>query len=87
MSFIYSYMTAVPEMEPEEFDVCPILLTQPQEDRWTPLHLSTPFLERIDKVPVTVSMLKDGGHYPVEEAALDQLHKAMTQFIESALLY
>ena len=27
-------------LEPEEFDVCPVLLTQPEKDRWTPQHLS-----------------------------------------------
>ncbi len=81
MAFIYSYMTAAPEIEPEKFDVCPVLLTQPEKDRWTPQHLSTPFLKRIKKVPVSVVILENGGHYPVEEPALEQLHGAMLKFI------
>ena len=32
MKFIDSYMNAVPEIEPESFDICPILLTQPNKD-------------------------------------------------------
>lgn len=82
MCFLYSYMTYTPELEPEEFDVCPILLTQPEKDRWTPLYLSVPFLNRIKQVPVTVKKLKNGSHYPVEETALEQLHMHILEFIK-----
>lgn len=85
MKFIYSYMTTGPEIEPEDFDVCPILLTQPDQDKWTPLHLSKPFLNRIKKVPVKMVKLENGGHYPVEQPALDQLHEAMLNFMNSNL--
>jgi alpha-beta hydrolase superfamily lysophospholipase len=37
--FLADYMTYAPAVEPEAFDTCPILLTQPAEDRWTPLRL------------------------------------------------
>ena len=53
MTFLDSYIEYRPAVEPEDFDVCPILLTQPGEDRWTPLHLSEIFLSRIGRVPVT----------------------------------
>ena len=81
MKFIHSYMEYTPETSPEDFDFCPILLTQPEKDRWTPLHLSKPFLDRIKKVPVTITILENGGHYPVEPPALDQLHRNITTFI------
>lgn len=81
MKFIHSYMTAKPFIEPESFDICPILLTQPEKDRWTPLHLSNPFLDKINKVPVKIVELKNGGHYPVEKPALDQLHAEILDFI------
>lgn len=42
MKFIDSYSNYQPAIEPEDFSICPILLTQPDQDRWTPLHLSTP---------------------------------------------
>ena len=32
-------MTHAPAIEPEAFDACPVLLTQPAQDRWTPLPL------------------------------------------------
>jgi alpha-beta hydrolase superfamily lysophospholipase len=37
--FLADYMTYVPAAEPEAFTACPVLLTQPAEDRWTPQEL------------------------------------------------
>lgn len=85
MKFIASYMNYEPAAAPEDFDVCPVLLTQPEKDRWTPLHLSQPFLEKIKKVPVTITTLENGGHYPVEETALDQLNAAILDFLAENL--
>lgn len=82
MKFIHSYMTYQPETEPEKFDICPVLLTQPENDKWTPLYLSEPFLNRIRNVPVTIKRLENGSHYPVEKMALEQLHAYITEFIE-----
>ena len=83
MKFIYSYMTAKPDIEPENFDICPILLTQPERDRWTPLNLSTSFLNKIEKVPVKIMILQEGGHYPIESKALKQLHQYSLEFINN----
>lgn len=83
MRFISSYMNYVPEIQPEDFEICPILLTQPELDRWTPLHLSQPFLDRIKKVAVKTVLLQSGGHYPVEQTALDQMHETILEFILS----
>ena len=44
LAFLNSYMEHVPNTEPDAFNICPVLLTQPAEDRWTPLSLSRPFL-------------------------------------------
>ena len=79
--FLDTYMHPRPAAEPEDFDVCPILLTQPAEDRWTPLHLSELFLRRISKVPVKKVMLENAGHYPIEEPGLTQMHDAILQFV------
>lgn len=80
LAFLTSYSGYVPALEPEEFDVCPILLTQPARDRWTPLHLSNLFLDRIKKVPVRKVMLDNAGHYPIEQPGLRQMHDAIVQF-------
>ena len=85
MRFIDSYGNYQPAMEPEEFNVCPILLTQPEKDRWTPLHLSTPFLDRMKKVEVKVVNLENGGHFPVEQPALDQMLVAIVEFINKVI--
>lgn len=81
MTFLSSYLAYRPGVEPEEFDVCPILLTQPGEDRWTPLHLSRLFLDRLDRVPVTTVILEGAGHYPIEQPGLDQMVDAIDAFI------
>lgn len=81
MAFMLSYMTYVPEMEAKDFDICPILLTQPEKDRWTPQFLSDSFLDEMKKVKVTKTILKNGSHYPIEPEALAELHKYTLEFI------
>lgn len=80
MGFLSSYLAYRPTVEPESFDVCPILLTQPAEDRWTPLHLSEPFLKRVRKVSVKTVMLEGAGHYPLEQPGLSQMVDAIDAF-------
>lgn len=80
IAFLDSYLNYQPAMEPEEFNVCPILLTQPAADRWTPRHLSELVLDRVAQVPVTVVELENGSHYPIEETALRQMVDAVDAF-------
>ncbi|GAA1481282.1 alpha/beta fold hydrolase [Gordonia sinesedis] len=80
VAFLDSYLNYRPAVAPEDFDVCPVLLTQPAKDRWTPLELSTPFLNRIGRVPVTTVMLERAGHYPLELPGLDQMVDAIAAF-------
>ncbi|MHA7601271.1 alpha/beta hydrolase [Alicycliphilus sp. T452] len=82
LAFLSSYLVYRPVVNPEDFDICPILLTQPAEDRWTPLHLSEPFLRRIDKVRVQTVMLDRAGHYPLEEPGLSQMVDAIDGFYQ-----
>ncbi|MGM9445019.1 alpha/beta hydrolase [Streptomyces murinus] len=79
--FLDRYMNYAPAVEPEDFDACPVLLTQPAEDRWTPHHLSVPVLSRITKVPVDTVMLDNAGHYPLEEPGLRQMRDAIADFV------
>lgn len=81
--FLDSYLNYAPALEPEDFSVCPILLTQPGQDRWTPLALSKPFLSRILHVPVKIVMLDNAGHYPLEQPGLQQLKNAIMTFLSS----
>ncbi|WP_010623025.1 alpha/beta hydrolase [Paucilactobacillus suebicus] len=82
MRFMNDYMTYSPDIEPEHFTVCPILLTQPDADKWTPQRLSDPFLDRITHVSVTKRKLRNGSHYPIEETALTDLHKYILEFLK-----
>ena len=84
IKFLNSYMNYQPKYEISSFTQCPVLLTQPAEDHWTPLELSKPVLERLS-VPHKVVMLPQGGHYPVEAAALEQLRKSSIEFIQQNL--
>jgi pimeloyl-ACP methyl ester carboxylesterase len=81
LRFLDRYMNYAPAVEPQDFQACPVLLTQPAEDRWTPLHLSTPFLSRITKVSVDTVMLDNSGHYPLEEPGLQQMQDAIADFV------
>lgn len=82
VAFLDSYLSYVPALQPEDFDVCPVLLTQPAADRWTPRHLADSFLQRITRVPVEVVMLENAGHYPLEQPGLDQLVATVAAFCE-----
>lgn len=79
--FLTSYASYAPAVEPEDFDACPVLLTQPALDRWTPLHLSELVLDRITRVPVQKVMLDNAGHYPLEEPGLQQMQDAIAAFV------
>lgn len=85
IAFLDSYLHYRPEVAAEDFTVCPILLTQPAQDRWTPLELSTPFLRRIHKVPVSTVMLEQAGHYPLEQPGLNQMVQYIDEFYQNVL--
>lgn len=81
IKFLNSYMHYVPPYAISAFVQCPVLLTQPAEDRWTPLALSQNVMTRLT-VPHQTVMLPHGGHYPVEKPALDQLLSSSIAFIQ-----
>lgn len=83
--FLHSYLTYQPVIEPEDFSICSILLTQPAEDRWTPFALSEPFMEKLPKGIGRHVMLENAGHYPLEEPGLSQLESEMVAFIQERL--
>ncbi|HBO4788491.1 TPA: alpha/beta hydrolase [Pseudomonas aeruginosa] len=85
LRFLSSYLSYAPAIEPEAFEVCPVLLTQPAADRWTPLALSRPFLRRLGRIEVTTRLLDNAGHYPLEEPGLTQMNEAILAFIERIL--
>ncbi|WP_421865046.1 alpha/beta hydrolase [Parvibaculum sp.] len=85
LAFLQSFMNPKFDIEPEDFDVCPVLLTQPAEDGWTPLWMAKAFTDRLYKVPVRTVMLENAGHYPIEQPGLTQMHDAILTFIRENL--
>jgi len=83
MRFLSTYMNFRPAVPPEQFNVCPDLLTQPMEDKWSPLHLSKLFLDRarVMKMHVHVVELESAGHYPLEQPGMEQMGKAIIAFL------
>jgi len=83
VAFLDSYLNHTRAIQPEDFNLAPILLTQPEKDRWTPLALSELFLKRIQHVPVKTVILKNAGHYPLEQPGLNQMVNAIDAFYKA----
>jgi alpha-beta hydrolase superfamily lysophospholipase len=81
MHFLATYASYKPALEPENFDVCPILLTRPVEDKWTPQWISEKFFAKIKKVETKIVQLEGAGHYPVEDPGLQQMADAIIDFL------
>jgi alpha-beta hydrolase superfamily lysophospholipase len=80
LRFLQSLLAVKPTIEPENFDLCPVLLAHPTADRWTTLEASKPFFERI-KAPKELVMLENCGHIPIEEPGVSTLELAATTFL------
>lgn len=81
MHLLSSYSSYKLALEPEHFNICPILLTRPDQDKWTPLHLSELVLSRVKKVPVKTVMHKSAGHNPIDDPGLQQMADAIIEFL------
>jgi alpha-beta hydrolase superfamily lysophospholipase len=78
--FLRTLMTTAPALEPEAFDVCPVLLAHPGEDRMTDIALSRRFFDRLrgDKRMV---VLEGASHMPTEHPGVDQLEAEVVAFM------
>lgn len=81
LDFYRSMITYDPPIAPEAFDVCPLLLAHPTDDKWTPLAVSKPFFDRLSGQKQLV-MLDGCGHFPYEEPGVSQLYDALGQFLD-----
>lgn len=80
LRFLSSFLAIRPAVEPEQFDLCPVLLAQPAADLWTTIEASGPFFDRI-KGRKELVMLENCGHLPIEEPGLSQLEDAVVAFL------
>ena len=81
LRFVHSVFTTRPAVEPEDFDVCPVLLAHPAADPWTTVEASRPFFDRI-KGPKELVMLENCGHLPVEEPGFSRLEEVAVAFLK-----
>ena len=80
LRFMRSLLTIRPAIEPENFDVCPVLLAHPAADKWTTIEASKPIYDRI-KGPKELVKLENGGHFPLEEPGFSRLEEAAVAFL------
>ena len=78
--FLRTLMTTAPAIEPEQFDVCPVLLAHPGDDRMTDIALSRRFFERL-AAPKRMVVLDGASHMPTEHPGVDQLERAVLDFM------
>jgi len=83
LEFLHGMLNPVLTTEPEDFAGCPVMLAQPEMDRWTEERLSRLFLNRMDKrrVHTEVVRLPGAGHFPIEETGLDALVNVCDRFM------
>ena len=80
LAFLVDWLEAAPVAEPERFDVCPVLLVHPGQDRWTPPELSLRFVDRV-RGPHRAVLLDGAGHFPIEQPGLGQMEHAVREFL------
>lgn len=81
IGFMNSIFTIKPSIEPEYFDVCPILLAHPAADRWTDIASSKLFFDRL-KCPKSLALLENCGHFPIESPGIDTLEEVSMKFLD-----
>jgi alpha-beta hydrolase superfamily lysophospholipase len=75
-------MTTSPDIEPEDFRVCPVLLTHPGVDRMTDISLSRRFFDRL-AAPKRMVVLEGASHMPTEHPGVDQMEHAVVDFMRA----
>jgi alpha-beta hydrolase superfamily lysophospholipase len=78
--FLRTLMVTAPDIEPEDFHVCPVLLAHPGVDKMTDISLSRRFFDRI-AAPKKMVVLDGASHMPTEHPGVDQLEAAVIEFV------
>jgi alpha-beta hydrolase superfamily lysophospholipase len=78
--FLRTLMHTAPDIEPEDFDRCPVLLTHPGVDRMTEISLSRRFFDRL-AAPKRMVVLEGASHMPTEEPGVEQMQRAVVEFM------
>jgi alpha-beta hydrolase superfamily lysophospholipase len=84
LGWFRTFLGSAPDVEPEDFDRCPVVLAHPAADRWTPVEASLRFLHRIPARHRRVVLLERAGHLPVERPGIDQLAAVVVELLDRA---
>lgn len=81
LELLRTFLNKEPEVSPEQFSQCPVLLVHPELDPMTPIRFSHPFFDRlvVDKECI---ILEGAGHFPIEQPGLKQLEVAVLRFLQ-----
>jgi alpha-beta hydrolase superfamily lysophospholipase len=78
--FLLTMMEYKPLLEAFNFNNIPVLLAHPGDDKWTPLHISELFFNKLSTMKEKI-LLDNAGHFPIEEPGINQLIKGIIDFI------
>jgi alpha-beta hydrolase superfamily lysophospholipase len=78
--FLRTLLTTAPDLEPEAFNVCPVLLAHPGVDRMTDIALSRRFFDRL-ACEKRMVVLEGASHMPTEMPGVDQLERSVLSFL------
>lgn len=78
--FLRTLVNEAPDVEPEDFRVCPVLLTHPGVDRMADIALSRRFFDRLAG-PKRMVVLEGASHMPTEQPGIDQMERAVVEFV------
>jgi alpha-beta hydrolase superfamily lysophospholipase len=82
--FLRTLLDTAPDLEPEKFDVCPVLLAHPGVDRMTEIAHSRRFFDRLAGEKRMV-VLDGASHMPTEHPGVDQLECAVVDFMKDVV--
>lgn len=80
INFMNSIFTVKPAIEPEQFELCPVLLAHPAADHWTHIDSSQPFFDRL-KGKKSLVLLENCGHFPIESPGLEKLEETASNWL------
>lgn len=80
VEFLYGMLNPSIEIEPNDYQKCPVMLVHPEKDYWTDVSLSRLFFDKIQS-PKELKLLQGAGHFPIEEKGLKQLEEYCIAFI------
>ncbi len=81
LGFLTSFMT-YRHVPPQKMRI-PVTLAHPARDAWTPVEISTRWLSRI-AAPAELVMLRECGHFPIEDPGLADLVQAVERVARRA---